>query len=295
MLISPEQDPIEAIHYLYETPAVVSDQSVGVTHLTCDEIGRLFSNTLGDIPWAAVSAASINVRGKQTAEFWSTTAAQITYSVPLPFLTYAVLIALNNEISRKKALASFISMATAMITWNLGQYYGEQLFNKQGMSDKNAGYAASPCTGLAEGVAQVFVYDLILAMLGDEVTKASYRQFSTNPLRASLFFASYLLTSSVGGVVWQLIYNAIFPNCTNTPTDCTNATAKNIALVAFTVGLGVAATNYAASVAFKASVQGLNKFLPSVKETPAVRPDDLAEPFLDIADSTASEHSLRTV
>ena len=241
--------------------------------LTSDETLRLVSNILRDGPWAAVSGLGINIRGRETTQFWSATAAQVAYSIPAPFLLYVASICFTNKVSFKKAVASFLSLVIAIVAWNLGQYYGEKFFGKYfSMSDKNAGYAASLSTALAEGAVQAFVYDAILALFGDQETKASYNQFRTNPGRTFLFFVNYFLTSSLGGAVWQLIYNAIFPNCVHTPNDCTDSTWKNTLGVGVAVAMGVAAANYFGSVVFKCFAQLLQLPASVVGETQRLLP-----------------------
>lgn len=288
-----EDDAISDIRYLFNQPNIINieDDALTVTnedkqcvifYLTPDEMLRLAANAACDVPWAAISALGINVNGEKTAAFLPATVAQFTYSMPLPFLLCIVATGVSQKISLQKTSATFLSLLIGMICWNIGQYYGEKLFTQWGMSDKNAGYAASLCAGPSEGVIQCFLYDAVLAAMGDKETKENYRKFKQNSLRASLFFISYFLTSSLSGVIWQIIYNAIFPNCTNTPDDCTNSTIKNVILVSLAVGLGVAATSYASGVAFKGSVQCLNKFFSAT--TPAAQSGDLAEHLLNDMD-----------
>ncbi len=237
-----------------------------------DDWLRLGANGACDLFWAAVSGLSIDVRGKKTSEFWPATGAEVAYAIPAPLILSIIAVCASEKISPQKAFASFIALAVGLIAWNLGQYYGEQYFSRLGMSDKNAGYASSLCAGSAEGVVQAFLYDAILATLGDQDTKNNYRQFNENPLRAGLFFFSYFVTSSLSGVVWQLIYNAIFPNCTNTPSDCTDPTVKNIVLVGFAVAFGAACTSYLSGAAFNALKQLLYK--PSTETESEVASSD---------------------
>lgn len=306
-------DIISDIHYLFDEPqssvidiesdnesihsndypedsAPNEDKCPKIFHLTADEVLRLAGNALCDGPWASVSALGINVRGRNADGFLPATGAQVTYAIPVPFVLFIAATCLSQKISPQKAVASFIALAAGMLAWNLGQYYGEQYFGKLGMSAKNAGYTASLYTGPAEGAVQAFLYDAILAALGDKETKENYRKFNESVPRAALFFFSYFLTSSFSGMAWQVIYNAIFPNCTNTPTDCTDSSIKNVVLVGFAVALGAALVSYLSGVAFKASAQCL---FPRSSSAVTQR-DDLAEPFLDVSDASASAVSLRT-
>jgi hypothetical protein len=264
--IGNDEESIHSTEYP-ESNVANENKHPGIFHLTPDEMLRLAANAFCDGPWASVSALSINASGKKTDAFWPTTGAEVAYGIPAPFILSIAATCLSEKISPQKAFASFIALAVAMIAWNLGQYYGEQYFGKLGMTDKNAGYAASLWTGPAEGAVQAFLYDAILAALGDKETKTNYQQFNDNATRAALFFFNYFLTSSLSGMVWQVIYNAIFPNCTNTPTDCTDPAIKNIVFVGFAVALGAALTSYLSGAAFKASTQCLNAFFKAADQS----------------------------
>jgi len=244
-----------------------------------DDIIRLAGNWTRDVAWAALAALSRDIKLKPSTEFWPQTLAQWFYP-SLAALTVQTGVAVcfkKNDISfnHKKFAAGFIALSLAIITWNLGQMWGENFAKHKGMSNKDAGFFAGIDTGSMEGpLVQFFLYEMLLLACHEE-TQKRYKNYlnkgAIGAKRGVAYFATNIPTAIVAGAVWQFTYNALFPDCKN---HCTDPTLKNVIFVAAAVGFAVLAANYMTNVANNMLNLFFDKRLPIPEESRAVTNND---------------------
>lgn len=255
------------------------EEKKGIIKPKPDDIIRFSANWARDTSWAALAALGRDIKFNPSTEFWPQTLAQWFYPsvAALTVQTGVALYFKKNTISvdYKKFAAAYITLSLAIISWNLGQLWGENFAAHKGMSNKDKGYFASIFTGIMEGIPlQFFMYEMLLLSCHSE-TQERYKNYvnksTVGAKRGGIYFASNISTSIFAGAVWQFVYNAIFPDCKN---HCTDPTLENVIFVAAAVGFAVLIANYATAVANNALNLFFDKHIALPAENCAVINDE---------------------
>ncbi|GEM_PF-3796084 len=233
--------------------------------ITATNVIRLAGNWSRDFVWPITTAAQVagfpwqppSPSDDPTSVFWKQTGVQTAYSALAAILTQAAFFyALTKngyEIDTKAMLVGTAALILAIPSWN----YGAAMFanigsNNLNMTDVNAGYFGSIGAGVGEGpLVQFFLYEMLLLMACHKDTLKRYADYlgsCAGLLGGMAYYGFNLPIAPLAGAVWQLIYNSIFPNCPNTPSDCATPTPGRLIGVGFAVATCVFVMNYLSMV-----------------------------------------------